>query len=73
MPSGIDATPGETLGVAVTPQRTVTLALPKTGLETLSGTLYLADIGIPRTVYERLDIRYERPFDHDDWVELERR
>jgi NAD(P)H-hydrate epimerase len=73
VPSGIDATTGETLGTAVTPERTVTLALPKTGLETLSGTLYLADIGIPQTVYERLDIHYERPFDNDDWIELRRR
>jgi len=72
VPSGIDATTGETLGVAVTPTRTVTLALPKTGLEPVSGSIYLADISIPRTVYGRLDIEYDRPFGADDWVELER-
>lgn len=71
VPSGIDATTGETLGVAVTPDRTVTLALPKTGLETVPGTVYLADISIPQTVYERLDIEYERPFENGDWVELD--
>jgi NAD(P)H-hydrate epimerase len=72
VPSGIDATTGDTLGVAVEPTRTVTLALSKTGLEAVAGTLSLADIGIPRTVYERLDIEYDRPFGHDDWIELER-
>ncbi|WP_255152765.1 NAD(P)H-hydrate epimerase [Halorarius halobius] len=72
VPSGIDATTGETLGIAVTPDRTVTLALPKTGLETVTGALYLADISIPQTVFERLDIEYDRPFGRDDWIELKR-
>ena len=72
VPSGIDATTGEFLGAAVTPDRTVTLALPKTGLEAVTGALYLADISVPRTVYERLGIDYERPFGGDDWIELER-
>lgn len=72
VPSGVDATTGDTLGAAVTPDRTVTLALPKTGLDTVAGDIYLADISVPRTAYERLDIDYERPFGSDDWVELER-
>jgi len=72
VPSGVDATTGETLGTAVAPDRTVTLALPKTGLDAPPGALYLADIGIPRTVYERLDIEYGRPFGDDDWVRLDR-
>jgi NAD(P)H-hydrate epimerase len=71
VPSGIDATTGESLGKAVAPDRTVTLALPKTGLDALTGELYLADISIPRTVYDRLDIEYEPPFGDDDWVRLE--
>jgi len=72
VPSGIDATTGEPLGAAAVPDRTVTLALPKTGLDSPTGTLYLADIGIPRTVYERLGIPYEPPFSDVDWVRLER-
>ena len=71
IPSGIDATTGELLGAAVVPDRTVTLALPKTGLDAHTGALYLADISIPRTVYERLGIEYERPFGDDDWIRLE--
>jgi len=71
VPSGIDATSGEPLDESVSPARTVTLALPKTGLDALAGKLYLADISIPRTVYERLDIEYEPPFGDDDWVRLE--
>ncbi|MFC7132722.1 MULTISPECIES: NAD(P)H-hydrate epimerase [Salinibaculum] len=71
VPSGIDATTGEALGEVVAPDRTVTLALPKTGLDASTGALYLADISIPRTVFDRLEINYERPFGDDDWVLLE--
>jgi len=70
VPSGIDATTGETLGVAVTPDRTVTLALSKPGVDPTTGDIYLADIAIPETVYERVSIEYDRPFGDDDWVEL---
>lgn len=72
VPSGIDATTGETRGVAIVPDRTVTLALPKPGLSDRDGSLFLADIGIPHTVFDRLDVEYENPFGLDDWVELER-
>lgn len=71
VPSGLDATTGEAHGVAIAPDRTVTLALPKTGLDAGSAPTYLADIGIPDTVYERLGIEYDRPFDDRDWVRLE--
>lgn len=72
VPSGVDATTGETLGVAITPERTITLALPKTGLAAVENTVVLADIGIPWTVYDRLAIEYTNPFGEADWVELER-
>jgi len=70
VPSGIDATTGETLGAAVHPETTVTLAVPKTGLRTCPGRLVLADIGIPRIVYDRLDIPYDDPFGREWWIEL---
>lgn len=70
VPSGLDATTGEAHGVRVRPDRTVTLALPKTGLDAVESELVLADIGIPTTVYGRLDIAYESPFGERDWVEL---
>ena len=72
VPSGIDATTGETLGSAVRPDRIVTLALPKAGLAHLDDPLYLADISIPRVVFDRLDITYENPFDPTGWVKLQR-
>ena len=71
VPSGLDATSGDSLGVSVTPERTVTLALPKTGLDAADGELFLTDIGIPSTVYERLDVEYGNPFEDSDWIELE--
>ncbi|MFB6175759.1 MAG: NAD(P)H-hydrate epimerase [Halobaculum sp.] len=70
VPSGIDATTGERDGPAVEPDRTVTLALPKTGLDVDTGKLFLADIGIPAVFYEELNIEYDSPFGEEDWVAL---
>lgn len=61
VPSGVNATTGDILGEAIRPERTLTLALPKTGLARIPGELYVADIGIPLAVYERLSI-VVRPF-----------
>lgn len=72
VPSGVDATTGDTPGVAVEPYRTLTLALPKSGLRTVHGDLYLADIGIPAAVYRKLEIPYANPFDDEYWIKLER-
>ncbi|CAN5790620.1 hypothetical protein BH23ACT5_BH23ACT5_22320 [soil metagenome] len=57
VPSGIDATTGETPGPYVRAATTMTLALPKTGLDVGAvGELWLADIGIPEVVYRRVGI-----------------
>jgi len=71
VPSGVDATTGAAEGVAVAPDRTVTLALPKPGLAGVDGRLFLADIGIPTVVYERAGVEYAPPFGDADWVELD--
>jgi NAD(P)H-hydrate epimerase len=63
VPSGIDATTGAAPGPSITPDVTLTLALPKTGLEDVQGRLVLGDIGIPVKVFERAGIEYENPFD----------
>lgn len=70
VPSGIDATTGEVLGAAVAPDRTLTLALPKTGLVARPESLVLADIGIPTVVYERAGVDSRAPFAGDPWVGL---
>ncbi len=70
LPSGLDATTGEASGVAVRPERTLTLALPKTGLHGVSGELYLADIGIPPEVFQRIGVSFESPFGIRYWVRL---
>jgi len=58
VPSGIDATTGVAPADHVTAGLTVTLALPKTGLDGAAvGRLELADIGVPGAVYEQAGIR----------------
>jgi NAD(P)H-hydrate epimerase len=71
LPSGLDATTGEALGAVVEPERTLTLALPKTGLEGVRSELYLADIGIPPQVYHPLGLTFAWPFQRRYWIRLE--
>ena len=61
IPSGVDATTGETPGIAVKAAATLTLALPKTGLyeprgRAHSGQLFLADIGVPPKLYSAIRV-----------------
>ena len=60
IPTGIDATIGAVDGPAVRATATLTLALPKTGLarpeaKGCAGELFLADIGVPPSVYSLID------------------
>jgi NAD(P)H-hydrate epimerase len=58
-PSGLDATTGAARDPCIRAAATLTLALPKTGLLVAPhrvGRLYLADISVPRLVYERMGL-----------------
>ena len=70
VPSGLDATTGDSPGAMVRPERTVTLALPKKGLQNVAGDLYVADIGIPPEVYHRLGINADLRFGRHYWRRL---
>jgi hydroxyethylthiazole kinase-like uncharacterized protein yjeF len=59
VPSGMDADTGQPMGVAVRASCTVTFALHKLGLLTptgaeLAGEVRVADIGVPRSLVERI-------------------
>jgi NAD(P)H-hydrate epimerase len=71
IPSGLNPTTGDMPGAVVRPERTLTLALPKTGLGRSGGILALADIGIPPEVYERLGFSFEWPAAERYWLPLE--
>jgi NAD(P)H-hydrate epimerase len=56
VPSGVDGTTGTVLDPAIKATATMTLALPKAGLripksQTWVGELYLADVGVPPSLY----------------------
>jgi NAD(P)H-hydrate epimerase len=72
VPSGLDSTSGACPGLAIHPNTTVTLALPKTGLEKTKGQLYLADIGIPPEIHKLLGIHIEPFFKGRYWIPLTR-
>jgi NAD(P)H-hydrate epimerase len=67
VPTGLELERGVVGEPAVRAAATLTLALPKEALRTgaaepLVGDLYLADISVPATVYDRLGISYRSPF-----------
>jgi NAD(P)H-hydrate epimerase len=70
IPSGTDATTGEIPGQVVRPSRTLTLALPKTGLFETPGDLYLADIGLPPELFRSVGISSPQVFRNNDTVRL---
>jgi len=72
IPTGILATSGENPGEFVKPDKTITLALPKTGLSPEKcGEIILADIGIPSTVFSKAGINYSSPFSSTFCVNIE--
>jgi len=76
VPSGLDASMGETPGTAISANATMTLALPKAGLLSgsaalLVGDLYLADIGVPASLYrEAFALDLEGLFDQGDVLRI---
>jgi len=70
VPSGLDSTTGKSPGACVRAERTLTLALPKTGLRRWSGQLYLADIGIPPQLYKRIGLASGPAFHQRYWLRL---
>ncbi|MDF1512540.1 MAG: NAD(P)H-hydrate epimerase [Anaerolineae bacterium] len=71
LPSGLNATTGESPGVVIRANRILTLALPKTGLRNIPGALYLADIGIPPEVYRQVGIDVPVLFSKRYWIQLQ--
>lgn len=77
VPSGVDATSGIAFDPAVEATATMTLALPKEGLRAPGarahvGELYLADIGVPPSLYAEpaLGLRVGSVFTESDVVRL---
>lgn len=65
VPTGLDTALGIIGDPCVRATATMTLALPKIGLglaPTVVGELYVADIGVPASVYAAFDIELEDPF-----------
>lgn len=63
-PSGLDVSDGTAAGAAVRATATLTLAVPKVGLQKPGaseyvGELYLGDLGVPPEVYSRSGLAYD--------------
>ncbi len=74
-PSGLDTTSGVVYDPCIHAEATLTLALPKTGLQTpaargVVGRLYLADISVPPLLYERMGIEIGPLFERDTIVAI---
>lgn len=65
VPSGINSTTGKPYQSHIKPDATLTLALPKTGLlPELTRELYVADIGIPEKTFQKINLKYNNPFEN---------
>lgn len=67
VPTGVNATTGIAAGLAIKAVTTLMIDLPKRGLlephaKPYTGELFLADLGIPKAVHERLGIRHHALF-----------
>lgn len=74
-PSGLDTTTGQPGTPCIRASATLTLALPKVGLlvraaRPFVGQLYLADIGVPPELFERIDLPIPPLFQTDTIVEV---
>ena len=70
IPTGIDSETGAILGNAVKANKTITLALPKSGLYLYPGTEYIgelviADIGIPKAVIDAAGLKMNQLIDDE--------
>ncbi|MBI2607866.1 MAG: NAD(P)H-hydrate epimerase [Candidatus Doudnabacteria bacterium] len=59
LPSGLDATTGKCAAECIAASATLSLALPKTAFKTsgdrkLSGKIFVADLGIPKYLYDQI-------------------
>lgn len=74
VPSGIDSTTGDTHGLHIQAQATLTLALPKVGLREVDavGELFVTDISIPPSVYEDMRAGPAPDFSRSPIVAIER-
>lgn len=75
LPSGLNATTGEAYNPCILATNTMTLALPKKGLLAESarryvGGLWLADIGIPNSVYAEMGLKAGNEFKERNLIRL---
>ncbi len=76
LPSGLDASSGQLFSPHIAASATMALALPKLGLLQLEaqaarGQLFLADIGVPPALYERLELDLPPLFAGDTLLPLQ--
>ncbi|HEV8353828.1 MAG TPA: NAD(P)H-hydrate epimerase [bacterium] len=75
VPSGLDSTTGRAAGRTIRAAATMTLALPKAGLfapeaKPFVGKLFLADLGVPPVLYERIGLRVGALFSDAELIPL---
>jgi len=76
IPSGLQGDTGEPLFPTIKAATTLTLALPKVGLLTekakeFVGELYVTDLSVPKSVYDRLSIDVPVLFEHQEIVKVQ--
>ena len=75
VPSGLNSDTGQASVPTIKAEATLTLALPQTGLyqqraKEFTGKLFLADISVPKQVYQKLGIEIPLLFENSEVIPL---
>ena len=75
IPSSLDTDSGLTLGACINADATLTLALPKVGMQKegvseFVGKLYVGDISVPKSLLEKINIKTDHIFASRAYVQL---
>ncbi|MEM7130637.1 MAG: NAD(P)H-hydrate epimerase [Chloroflexota bacterium] len=75
MPTGMAPNTGELTSPHISAGATLSMGIPKRGLgreenQAVYGTLYVADIGIPETAFEKAEVTMPNLFAHDTVVQI---
>lgn len=75
VPSGLETTQGIVLDPCVRATATLALALPKSGLfsrqgRQMAGRIFVADIGVPGLIYNKMGIIFKNPFTKETLIEV---
>lgn len=70
IPSGIDADKGASYKTFIKAESILFLSLPKWGCKNLNSKKFVADIGVPKTLYPKIKVKEKNYFENESIIKL---